>query len=105
MLPLFDERPHGLDGVPEDGPRIDDFLAELNLALSDAGDVQEVLDEVGEVLDLPGGDVPAPFEVLPRARAGRERDGVPDGGQRVPQLVAQDREEVVSRPDGGLQPR
>src|SRR5512135_2111954 len=103
VLPLLNERPHGLDRVPEDGPCIDDFLAELNLALIDAGHVQEAVDEVGEVLDLAGSDVPAPFEILPRARAGRERDGIPDGGQRVPQLVGEHRQELVLVDVGTLQ--
>ena len=49
MLPLLDERPHGLDGVADDGAGVDEFLAELDLALGDAGDVQQVVDEVGEV--------------------------------------------------------
>ena len=35
--------------LSEDGRRVDDFLAELDLPLRDAGDVQQVVDQAGEV--------------------------------------------------------
>ena len=101
MLPLLDDRPHGLDGVVEDGGRFDECLPEVNLPPSDAGDVQQVVDEVGEGADLPGGDVLAPFEGLLGARAGGDGDGVLDGGERVPQLVGEHGEELVLATVGG----
>ena len=65
MLPLLDERPDGLDGVVEDGGVASmSSFCEVDLAPGDAGDVEQVVDEAGEVLDLPVDDVPAPFEVL-----------------------------------------
>ena len=49
MLPLVDERPDGLDGLMDDACGVDQLPAELDLALRDAGDVEQVVDEDPEV--------------------------------------------------------
>ena len=82
-------------GMADDGGRVDDFPAELNLALGDAGNVQEVVDEVGEVRTCRAMTSLPHSRSSVAARAGGDGDGVPDGGQWVPQFVGEHRQELV----------
>ena len=69
VLPLLDERPDGLDGLVEDRRGVDDLRPEADLAAGDPGDVEQVVDEPGEVLDLPLDDVHGPGSIAPRPSA------------------------------------
>ncbi len=95
MLSLIDDWLHHFDGVADHRGGVEEFLVELNLALGHAGNVQQVVDEVGEGSDLPRGDVPAPFEVFLRARETGDFDGVLDRRERVPEFVGEHRQELV----------
>ena len=73
VLPLLDERPHGLDGVAETGPASTSSLWSWILPSVMRETSSRSSMRWAKLPDLPGGDVPAPFEVLLRARAGGER--------------------------------
>ena len=103
VLPLLDERADGLDGTADDRREVERLLAELDLAPRDAGDVQQVVDQPGQVPDLPLDDLLGPFELLLRLQLAEELDGVADRRQRVPQLVGEHRQELVLAAVG-LQP-
>ena len=76
-------------------PRIDPGAPQLDLALVDARDVEEVVHEPGEVLRLAVEDgARAPSDLAVRRRPLEQRDAVAEGGQRGPQLVRQHREEL-----------
>ena len=91
------------------GPDVQRLLLELDLAAIDAGDVEQVVDHVGQVLDLPRDDLLRPRDGL-RVGVGPEREpgGVADGGEGIPQLVGEHREEfvlaAVGLPAGLLRP-
>ena len=95
MLPLLDERPDGLDGTVEDRADVDDFLAKLNFPSADAGDVEQVVNEPGELFDLPLDDLRGPLERLVKFGLSCDEHGVADGGERVSELVGEHREELV----------
>ena len=80
------------------------LLAQLQLVAGDAGDVQQVVDQPGQVLDLPLDHVAAPAELrLVRPLEAQHLHGVADRGQRVPQFVGQRRQELVLAAVGLLQ--
>ena len=64
---------------------------EVDLAAGDAGEIEEVVHEPGEVGDLPGDGVPcaASLRAL-RVRALEQVEAVDDGGERVPELGRED---------------
>ena len=103
VLPLLQERADGLDGTADDRREVERLLPEADLPPGDAGDVQQVVDQPGEVLHLPLDDLLRPFEVLLRLQLAEELGGVVDGRQRVPQLVGEHRQELVLAAVG-LQP-
>ena len=66
VLPLLDERAdRSRRHWSRIGASVDELLAELDLAAGDPGDVEQVVDQPGEVLDLPLDDVRRPVEVAP----------------------------------------
>ena len=93
--PLVDERPGRLDRLVEDRPGVDELLAEPDLPAGDAGDVEQVVDEPGELPDLPLDDVARPAAVLLVGGHLQDGHGVVDRRQRVPQLVGEHRQELV----------
>ena len=60
---------------PMTGREVQWLPPEMNLALRDAGDVQQVLDEPVQGPDLVGGDPQAPLAVLPRVGASQDVGG------------------------------
>ena len=79
VLPLLDERPDGVDGTVEYRADVDDFLAKLNFALADAGDVEQIVDEPGELFDLPLDDLRRPLERLVKFGLSCHEHGIADG--------------------------
>ena len=67
-----------------------------DLSAGDPGDVEQVVDDAGHVLDLLGDDVDRPVEVGPaRPFDAHDLNGVADRSQRVSQLVGEHGEEVI----------
>jgi hypothetical protein len=52
VAPGVDHRPTGLDRVGDHRRELDPFLAQLDLALRDAADVEQVVDEMDELAQL-----------------------------------------------------
>jgi hypothetical protein len=69
--------------------------AELDPALADAGDVEEVVDEPGELVDAALRDLEG--ALAPRGLDPRAHHGVPDDRERVAELVAEHGQELVLR--------
>ena len=69
-----------LDGVGDQGGELHPFLAELDLAPGDAGDVQQVVHQARHVAGLPAGERES---ALPRRRIlspeAQDLQGVQDG--------------------------
>ena len=62
MLPGVDERPRGFDRRGDDVRHVDVLDPQGDLALRDARDVQQVVDQVAQQADLAGDYVPGPGE-------------------------------------------
>ncbi len=70
---------------------------ELDLSKSTARDVDEISDEPHQLLGLVGDHVARAAGVLGRRRLTEHRDRGGDGAQRIAQLVAEHREELILR--------
>ena len=95
MLPLLDSGFTASMALRRTGVASMGFLAKLDLPLRDTGDIQEVVDEMGEVVDLAADDLPAPLEVLDAAGELGDGDGVADSRERIPQLMGEHGQELV----------
>ena len=95
VLPLVDERADRLDGLVEDAGRVEKFFLQANLAAGDPGDVEQVVDQADELPHLPFDDFLGEIDILGVVGHLEDGDGVADGGQRVPQLVGEHRQELV----------
>ena len=74
---------------------VEHFLAELDLALGDAGDVEQIIDDDAEVEDLAVDDLVTPGDVVLGVGLAGDGDGIADGGEGIPQLVGEHGEEFV----------
>src|SRR5438067_90332 len=95
MAPAFDLGAPCLNRLLDDRAQVDALLLKLELAGPDTRDVEKILDQPGHVSALPADD-------FDRAIAGRFRDMPPDdcrgggdGANRITQLVAERREEII----------
>ena len=79
----------------EDVGRVEELLLEANLAAGDPRDVEQVVDQADELPHLPLDDVLGEVDVLRVVGHLEDGDGVADGGERVPQLVGEHRQELV----------
>ena len=96
MAHLFDERVAGLDSPLHDFRQFDLLSLECDLALVDAADVHQIVDQPGHRLRLPVDDIPRPLQLRDgRSFHPQEFDGVPHRGQRVTKFVGQRRQEIV----------
>ena len=66
VLALIDERSDGLDRLLDDRFDVQQLVPQLDLAVDDARDVEQVVDEPTQMLDLPLNDLLAPAQVLLR---------------------------------------
>ena len=89
-----------LERVPRHLDEVEPPPLEDDLAVGDARDVEEIVDEASEVFRLPVDDAvllePRRVRVLPLDHG----DGQTDGAERVSELVAEHRQEGVARLDG-----
>ena len=84
--------------APGDLGEVDGLQAQHDLAGHHARDVEQIVDDPREVLHLAADDVAgARAGVVAAGRAGQHVGGAADGAERVAQLVAQHREELVLR--------
>ena len=88
------------DGLLDDRPDVHDLLLELDLPARDAGDVQQVVDEPGQVLHLAFDDLRRPFMVLSSRGSLQDLSGIADRRQRISELVGEHRQELVLAPVG-----
>jgi hypothetical protein len=92
----LDQGADPFDGALEDGAQVHDLLPQADAAAGDAGDVEQVVHQPGEVLDLALHHLARGLEGgVDRLDLAHQLDGVADGGERVAQLVGQHGEELV----------
>ena len=77
------------------GERLNGLGLEADLAPCDPRDVQQVVDQAGEVLDLPIDHVLGPFEVVFRLQLAEELSRVADRRQGVAKLVGEHGQELI----------
>jgi hypothetical protein len=92
---LGDQGLHLLGCPAHDGGEVDGRSPQGDLALADAGDVEQVLDEAGEVAHLPLDHLAELGKQLRLLVSLDELDAVADGPDRVPQLVGEYCEELI----------
>ena len=63
VVAVLDQGPAGLDGQADHDLQVDRLLLEDHLAARDPGDVEQVVDHAGHVLDLVLDDLDRPLEV------------------------------------------
>jgi hypothetical protein len=102
----LDQRPrHDQSLIHGAGQRVG-FLAQCDLAARDAGNIEQIVDQPGQMDDLPLDDFLRPtYPRLGRFQAGEDMGGVADRRQRVAQLVAEHGEKLILAPvrlDQGL---
>ena len=92
----IDVVPAGLDRRLDDLGARHVLSTQLQGPARDPGDIQEVVDQPGHLRDLPFDDVDRTLEIGVGRTAQLEIAGrVADGGQRIAQLVPEDRDELV----------
>ena len=80
---------------------IDALALQLHLAAGDPRHVEEVVDEPGQVGDLPLDDLPGPLRLLAAGhRAAEDVEAVSDRRERIAQLVGEHRQELGLAPVG-----
>ena len=95
MLAGLDQRQAGLDRAGQDGAQVGALALEFELAAADAGDVEQVVDQVHHVADLALHHFPdlAHRRRIVAAQA-HHRQAVADRRQRITQLVRQGGQEL-----------
>ena len=64
VLPLVHEVADARDRSGNDRPELQRLQANLDLAQRDSGDIEQVVDQAGEVLDLSIDDLPGPRDLI-----------------------------------------
>jgi hypothetical protein len=90
------------DTVLDQLAQVDDAWLELEPAGGQPGNVEEIVDQAGEMSHLASDDLPELYRALVLLHHVQDADGAGDGSQRVAQFVAQHREELVLGPVGRL---
>ena len=84
--------------------QVHELPPEVDLALADPGDVEQVVHQPGHLLDLMLDHSRGPLELgIGRALDAEDLHGIADGGERAAQLVAQHREELILAAVGFLE--
>jgi hypothetical protein len=92
----LEQRPMVVAGPARDLAQVEAPASQLDLAARDPGHVEEIVDEAGEVLGLALDDLPCQRGLLAAGLHTVEQEqAVLDGGERVPELVRQDGDELV----------
>src|SRR5882724_6237816 len=85
------------------GRQVQWLTSQDDVSAGDVGDIEEIVDQPAEVGDLVANCLPRePGDVVLTPDTVENADRADDGRERVPQLVAQHRQEFVLRPVGGL---
>src|SRR5205823_14759016 len=82
--------------------QVDGLELQGDLAGGDPRDVEKVVDEAGQTSGLASDDTEDVAKVVARHEPVHHAERVGDGSQRIAQLVAQDREELVLGAGQGL---
>ena len=96
VLALLEQGAGGFDRVGDDVGQLHVLFLEVDLSARDAGHVEEVADEADEVADLPLDDRALALGGVDAAQL-HELQRRQDGGERIAQLVAEHRDELVLR--------
>ena len=96
MMRRLDEAAAGLDRAPQHDRDLDSLLAELDFATSDAGHLEEVVDEPHHVVDLALHELAHPLRVrMVACCEPQDVQRIADRSERIAQLVREDRQELV----------
>ncbi len=95
VFSFCDERSHRFDGLLQDRAGIDELPFQADLPAGDPGDVEQVIDQPGELPRLTVDDVLREIDVLEVARHLEDRDGVADRSEGIAQFVGEHREELI----------
>ena len=96
MRPVVDDASRGLERLGDDRLEHDRFLAQLDLAVRQAGDVQQAVEQMRQVFDLPLDDLPRLLDGgIALGHAPDRLHGDPDRHEGIAQLVAEHRQELV----------
>jgi hypothetical protein len=96
VLPFFQVGTHPLQAALQHRGKVERPLAQLDLALRDARDVEQVIDEPYQVVDLPLHNAHQPLDLgVAAALEPQHLQGGPQRGKRVAQLVTQHGQEYV----------
>jgi hypothetical protein len=100
----LDQRHRGLDRARHHVAQLDRMPFDHDLALRDAADVEQVVDEPRQVRDLPLDHAGGPPHAVGRERRRQQQvRGVADRRERIAQLVREHREELVHALRVGLE--
>ena len=98
LAAALEQRAAGLDRGPQHRRELHAFLAELEPVAGDPRDVHQVVDEPRHLPHLAVDRVQRPLRLWPECLLEmQDLNGVANRGQRIPQLVRQDRQEFVLR--------
>ena len=101
MLPLLEQRAGALDRRRDDVADFDRVPAKVDLAAGNPRDVEQIVDQPHQVAHLPVDD--RPFALGAGIAAQRHQlQRRQDGRERIPQLVAEHRQELVLGAAGRL---
>ncbi len=103
LTPRLDQRPAGLDRVLQHRQHVDPVRPELDLALGDAADVEQVVDQMDHLTELAFDDVASAVDGLRLARQGHDLERIADRRERIAQLVGEGGEEFVLAAVGAAQ--
>ncbi len=96
MVARLDQRADRLDRGVQRGTQLDQVVAQRDGAAREARDIEQIVDQPGQVIELAGDDVARLEAVLARGRAVHQQiGGAAHRRQRVAQFVHQHREEIV----------
>src|SRR5262245_9036161 len=96
MTALLEQGPSGLDSVPDDGHQVEALFAEHNLASRKSRHIQQVVDQSGQMQDLPFHHVPDVFDIG-AGSTGLLQDvkSVANWTKRIAKLVAEHRYKFI----------
>ncbi len=89
------ERGDGFDRRRHQAREVERFTAQLNLVGSDAGHIEEVIDEPHELPDLTFDDIARPCRGRLRRIALQRFEREPYWGERIPKLVGKRRQKLI----------
>ena len=96
VFPGVDQRTANLDGQRDTSLEVNGFHLEVDLAMSNAKNVEQVFNQPGQLLDLTLDHLGhLPNRGIRPALQAEDLHGIANWGQRVAQLVSQHRQELI----------